>query len=65
MSSSPPGRKKTKEEQPDTAAGTQGPGFQTVTNHKPKTEAHDAPTVELILSAHKNTPCTFYAGGFF
>lgn len=53
----------TKNHKHDTSAGTHKPGFQAKSDQQPKAKSQHHISKQLIPPAHKNTPCTAYAGG--
>ena len=41
------------------------PGFQAIAHHQAQPKTQTAATLQLLFSAHKNTPCILYAGGVY
>ena len=54
---------KSKHHQAQATAATEKPAFQTMSNNQSQPESHGATAMHMTFPAHKNTPCTLYAGG--
>lgn len=54
---------KTQNQQSKSTAAAQQPAFQTLTDQHPKPKSRQTAAMQMIPSAHKNTPCKSYAGG--